>query len=466
MWVGGAESGHGLMFKTLFSKPTDAASPEGRARERHRRVALTAAASALSRGIQLATSLISIPLTVHYLGAERFGLWMTVSALIAILGFADFGMGNGLLNAVAGAHGRENREEAAAAISSAFFLLLTVSLVLAVVFWALYPIIGWPLLFNVKSAKAIGEAGPAVAVFVASFLLGLPLGIVQRTQLGYQEGVESNLWAAAGNLLGFIGLLVALWFHAGLPGLMLGVLLGPVVALAANGWFFFFRQRPWLRPRWPNVSARAAKTLLRTGFLFFALQVAAALCYQSPNFVIAQMLGASAVTAYAVPLRLFSVAPMFLGFVLAPLWPAYGEAIARGDHAWVTKTLKRSISLGLIVNVPIAAALVLFGRNLIQLWVGSSVAPALPLLAGLAIWAILNSFGGPLAMFLNGANVVAFQVVCALLMGISGLALSIVMVGRIGVAGVVFAIVIAQVAFNFIPAAFFVPKLLVAMGRK
>ncbi|MFI5166663.1 MAG: oligosaccharide flippase family protein [Thermoanaerobaculales bacterium] len=454
------------MLKNLFSKSIDGASPEGRARERHRRVALTAAASALSRGIQITTSLVSIPLTVKYLGAERFGLWMTVSALIAILGFADLGMGNGLLNAVAGAHGREDREEAAAAISSAFFLLFAVSLTLAVVFWAVYPIIGWPAIFNVKSAKAAGEAGPAVAVFVASFLLGLPLGIVQRTQLGYQEGLESNLWAAAGNLLGFIGLLVALGLHAGLPGLMLGVLLGPVIALAANGWFFFFRQRPWLRPRWPNVSARAAKALLRTGFLFFALQVAAALCYQSPNFVIAQMLGASAVTQYAVPLRLFSVAPIFLGFVLAPLWPAYGEAIARGDHSWVTKTLKRSILMGLVVNVPIAAVLVLFGRNLIQLWVGSAVAPALPLLLGLGAWAVLTSFGGPLAMFLNGANVVAFQVVCALLMGISGLTLSIVMVGHIGVAGVVFATVIAQVAFNFVPIAVFVPRLLASMARK
>jgi O-antigen/teichoic acid export membrane protein len=391
---------------------------------------------------------------------------MTVSALIAFLGFADFGMGNGLLNAVSAANGRNDRREATAAVSNAFFLFLGVSLAFALLFATLYPAIGWSRLFNVKSAKAVVEAGPAAAVFVASFLLSLPLGIVQRTQLGYQEGFESNLWAAGGNLLGLGGLLMAIRLGSGLPGLMVGILLGPIIALAINSWFFFFRQRPWLRPRWIYVSLAGAKKLLAQGMLFFALQLAAALCYQSPSLVIAQVLGASAVTGYAVPLRLFSVAPILLSFVLAPLWPAYGEAIARGDHGWVAKTLKRSIALGFIINVPIALALVFWGANLIHLWVGASVLPTLPLLVGLGVWAVLNSFGGPIAMFLNGANVVAFQVVCALLMGICGLVLSIVMVGRLGVAGVVFATVIAQVAFNFIPAAFFVPKLLRAMGRR
>src|SRR5712692_8838613 len=68
-------------------EPFDASSAEGMSKERCRRIALTTVTSALAKGVGLATMLISVPLTVNYLGAERFGLWMTISSLIAVLGF-------------------------------------------------------------------------------------------------------------------------------------------------------------------------------------------------------------------------------------------------------------------------------------------------------------------------------------------------------------------------------------------
>src|SRR5438552_374368 len=81
--------------------PFDKSTAEGSSKERYRRIALTSATSILSKGVSLLTMLISVPLTVNYLGAERFGLWMTVSSLVTFLAFADFGIGNGLLTGIA-----------------------------------------------------------------------------------------------------------------------------------------------------------------------------------------------------------------------------------------------------------------------------------------------------------------------------------------------------------------------------
>src|SRR5215207_4315622 len=67
-------------------RPFDTTTPEGRSRERHRRVALTALARAMTRGLGILISLITVPLTIHYLGPERYGLWMTISSFIALLG--------------------------------------------------------------------------------------------------------------------------------------------------------------------------------------------------------------------------------------------------------------------------------------------------------------------------------------------------------------------------------------------
>ena len=92
------------------------------------------------------------------------------------------------------------------------------------------------------------------------------------------------------------------------------------------------------------------------------LQVVAAVAYASDSFVIAQLLGAPAVAEYAVPERMFSLITMVLAMVLAPLWPAYGEAIARGDAAWVKRTLKRSILTAVGLAALCSFTLVLVGE--------------------------------------------------------------------------------------------------------
>ena len=74
-----------------------------RSTERYRRVVLTATGSLVARGVTALTMLVSVPLTVGYLGAERYGMWMTISSLITFFSFVDLGIGNGLVNSIADA---------------------------------------------------------------------------------------------------------------------------------------------------------------------------------------------------------------------------------------------------------------------------------------------------------------------------------------------------------------------------
>ena len=65
-----------------------------------------------------------MPLTVHYLGAERYGVWLTISSLLTWMSMTDFGLaGNALVNVLAEASGREDREGAQHYAASAFWAL-------------------------------------------------------------------------------------------------------------------------------------------------------------------------------------------------------------------------------------------------------------------------------------------------------------------------------------------------------
>jgi len=400
-----------------------------------------------------------VPFALRYLGTERFGLWATISAVTAMLGFADLGVGNGLVNALSKAHGLDDEASATAYVSTAFFSLLGLSLGFGGLFWLAYPHVAWGGLLNVNSSLAASEAGPAVAVFVACFLASMPLGVAQRVHMAYQEGFLANLWLALGALVGFGGALLALNLGGGLPWFVFAFAGGPVVAYTVNSLVLFGLQRRWLRPRLREVTAQARKKILGAGFLFLILGLAAAVGYQSDAIVIARLLGAKKVAQYAVPMKLFFLTPTVLGFMLVSLWPAYGEAIARGDIAWVKRAFVRSVKLSFLFNALPTTFLVIWGREIIHLWAGPQINPPFSLMIALGGWAILTSLLGPLAMLFNGANVIGFQVVWASVMATANIGLSILLTRTLGVAGAVYGTLISSVFFLVIPYCFRTKKL-------
>jgi len=439
--------------------PFDTSTAEGRAMERHRRVALTAAASVGAKSIGIATMLVSVPLTLGYLGAERYGVWMTLSSLVVLLGFADLGVGNGLLNAVAKAHGMGDQEAALRVVSSGFYVLLALAAALGTLFVSAYRWIPWQRVFNV-SPELLPEAGPAAAVLIGVFLVGMPLGVTSRVRNGCQEGFTNSLWSAAGSLLGLGGVLAAISLRAGLPWLVLAMSGGPLVATALNGFVLFGFRRPWLRPQWRHAGLLEARQLAQLGLLFLILQTAWVLIQASDNLILAQVYGPRAVAEYSVVARLFSVIPLALGMVLFPLWPAYGEAIAMRDVEWAQQTLVRSLAMVVLVSVPASAILGLLGKPIVHLWASRDITPTTALLLGLALWTVLSVAGSAVAMFLNGTGAIAFQAASASALVLVGVPLKVVLTMLVGISGVVWGSIAAYTVCSAIPMLVLVPRLL------
>jgi O-antigen/teichoic acid export membrane protein len=112
------------------------------------------------------------------------------------------------------------------------------------------------------------------------------------------------------------------------------------------------------------------------------------------------------------------------------------------------------------VNVPGALLLVLFGSQITNLWLGEGrVEIPQSLLVSFGLWLMLNAIGGPLAMLLNGANIVRFQAVTAVAMAIVNVGLSVLFTGWIGVAGPVLGSVVAQLTCIVLPSMFYVSRM-------
>lgn len=411
---------------------------------------VTAATSVCARLVALAVALATVRLTIGYLGAARYGLWMTVTSVTAFLAFSDLGVSNAIINRMSTAFASGERDHASREVSSASVLLGAISVAVLLIGACLLPILPWERIYNVRGLAA-SEAGPSTFALVACIALLMPLGLVQKVQLGFQEGALANLWAIGGNVLGLILLLLCLVTRLGLPWLVLAVAGGPVITTALNWIQEFVYSRSWLRPRPENVNFRIGVRLARSGLLFLGLQLVAAVAFSSDNLIAAQLLGPVAVAQYSVAQRLFLVVPVLLSVAAISLWPAYGEALAHSDRQWIRRMLVRSTLLA--VGIAAFGSLVILAVSpvIFNFLIGPTLVPPFALSVGFVVWAVLYAFGNVVSMLLNAANVIAFQLITASAMAVASVLLKIELGRTFGVAGIVWGTVIAYGLLSILP---------------
>lgn len=433
------------MRVTIQSENMESAAPaaDNHGERRLRRAGLTGVVTLLSRGITLSVSLLSLPFASHYLGKERFGLWLTLVGLINWIGLTDLGLSNSLISALATiegkgeGHGKTARAQTA--VASAFWLSMAVALGLLLLFLSVDPFIDWARVFNLSTAQARAEIGLAVAVVFGCFLLRMLAGVLASVYVAFQEGYVYQCWSALCGLLSAVGLLLAIKAQAGLPGLIGGFVGGWLLGELCSALYLFGWHRPALRPTWRHFDCAEARHLLRNGGQLWLAQISAIALLQTDLLIVAQLYGAQAVAAYGTALRLFNFVGSTQAAFVAPLWAAYSEAMARRDHPWLAQTFRRSLKLSLGFVIP-AALFVAWAAPWLFGWlVTADVQPHGALLIALFVTEVLNAAARCIAMLLNGLGAIRSQAVFGPLAGLINLALSVLLGKTFGVAGVAWA---------------------------
>jgi O-antigen/teichoic acid export membrane protein len=401
--------------------------------------------------LSILTGLISVPLTLRYLGAERYGVWMTISSAVVLLVFADFGLGSGVVNAISQADGADDHGRAAEVVSSAFFMLLGIATAVAALFSALSRVVPWHAVFNVTSPAAQSELLPTMAVIVGGFVISLPLGVVQRVQIGYQQGYRNNLWQMAGNAIGFGGILVAIHLKAALPWLVLCMTGGQALGLSCNFIDHFYRVRPWLRPRFALVNWSTCRNLMHVGMVFCGLTMATLLGTGTDELIIAHARGSAAVAQYDVVYKL-SALTLLIQYFTVCLWPAFSEAQARGDGAWLRSAFRRTTAMAAVLAVLLSLVLLVFGRHIVQFWVGKAMVPSFALLLGFCCLKFVTNLSETAVSLLNTAPLLHTHIRIAGTAAIVAVCAKVIAAHYAGGVGVIWATAAAYGALYSLPA--------------
>jgi O-antigen/teichoic acid export membrane protein len=418
-------------FKAVLTKSSDS-----RGGERYRRAGITASSSFVTKALNVLISFLSVPLTVHYLGAERYGVWLTISSLLTWMSMTDFGLaGNALINVLAEASGQEDREGAQHYSASCFWALTGVGVVTGIAALASFRFIPWRSVFQVSAATSTHELQLACALTLGFLVLNFPLSMQQSIYSAYQDGYLANMWGIAANSLALLALVVVSRSHGGLPQLVLA-LSGTRAAVGIANYFFLFRRYYWLKPSPFAVRWACVKRLFSLGSKYLVTQLASLGIYQSQPIIITQMMGPKYVVIFVVAYKIIAL-PMDLAYMAtAPFISAFGEAKARMEWGWIKDAYMKANRASLMFGLPILAVLALFAKPIIRVWAGAAAVPGTSLIVGLALYTALGvalMTVGQLLVGLERVNALALSLVlCALAI----IGSSIVVAPRWGLTGI------------------------------
>lgn len=360
--------------------------------------------------MSLLVLIITVPLTLSYLGEERFGVWMTFASMAAMLSFLDLGVGNGLISKVAQSSAT-SRGQLSLVISRGIFLLILIGLTIGLIATAVNSSFPLASVMKVDSESARRDAIQLSWYFIALFSLSIPMNGISKIIQGLQRSYWVHFIRLLGSILSLVVVLILARFKANPEFLLLGTY-GVQILLSGSLIFYLQSKRLLVFKLFQQAGAMAEMlNLLGRGGIFFVLQIGTMIGWGSDALILSSLAGAVAVTQFTIAQRMFQFVSLPLSIMNGPLWAAYAEAKARGDLAFINRTLKISFFGTLVLAITISGAMWLVSGFVLDLWIENQVEIPTGLLAAFAIWVVFEATGNAFGVFLNGMHEVKLQVV-------------------------------------------------------
>lgn len=339
----------------------------------------------LARGFGLLLSLISVPITLSYLGREQYGLLAVVTSLISWTSLFDLGLVNGLVNKLAEAYGRDDKESASRYFATAFFLLLVTASIAGFLFIGLLVSVNWAQVLGVKKGLPDSTLRWTVGVAFYSFLATMPFTVVRQAYVAYQRGYAAHLLATASSAVGLAMVLAAIHLKQGLPAIAASSGLATVIVGLFGMLRLLRRDMPWLTARFSRFSKVAAKRLLDVSVPLFLFQVSSLVINQTQPIILAYVSSLSAVAEYTIAMKLYLVLASLITMATASFIPAFREAFESGDLQWLRHAFRRLVALRVSGAAIAFGVLAVAGNALLDVWLGQET-----MSFTLAVWLALG----------------------------------------------------------------------------
>lgn len=358
--------------------------------------------NALGVVLPIGVGILVVPLTVRGLGTERFGFLSILWLLIGYFSIFDLGLGRTLTKLAADRLAQGHEDEVPPLATTTVILVTVSSSLVAVVLAACSGLIARHLL-----SASTASFGSEAAVAVACVALSLPFVLLSTVQLGlleaYQQFALTNMVRVPVGILMLAAPLAVLPFTHNL-GVIAAVLAGLRVLNASVLGILVLRTVPALRRQGLVFRRQLLKPLLTFGGWLTVSNVVSPVMVYFDRFLIAGVLGASAVAYYTVPYDVLSRVLVLPTAIQGVLFPAFAVLRTQRSPRAVHVFGRSAVLTLLLMAVPLAGTMLL-GYQGLALWVGPAFAQHSALTAKiLVVGVVANAMARTPFVFIQGAG--------------------------------------------------------------
>ena len=329
-----------------------------------RAAGLTAIASLLDYGAQLAASLVVTPILVRGLGGSLYGVWEMLRQSVGYMSAADGRPTEALRLVIAsqqanGDAAAKRRYVGAALVVWLLFLPL-VALAGGILVWLT------PTITKVSSVLH-ATVRLTCTLLIVSFLAGTLGSIPESVLRGMNLGYKRMGWQAALNVVG-----AGLFAGAIYSGLGLGGLGAAQVALAGvTGLCFWSLVRKYVpafgvaRPTRPEIKSLVTMSAWLTGGT-----VLSHILLSSDLIILGMVLSPAVVATYVLTGCAARMALGVFDFAVAAAMPGLGGVIGQQQYERAAQILAEIVRMTWLFVSAVGATILLWNRSFVSLWIG------------------------------------------------------------------------------------------------
>jgi O-antigen/teichoic acid export membrane protein len=383
--------------------------------------------SFIFRGGSIFLQFLLVPLSIKYINASVYGVWLTLSSIIGWMNILDIGIANGLKNKLTESLAKNDFEKSRIYVSTTYIIIGVIALILGFVFFLLNHFISWQEVFNSKFIPE-QEIEKVVGIVYYFFLLKLITDIINIVAASFQMVSVSALLLFLSNLGATLAILILTKTStANLVLLAFCFSAIPFLVSVFASIYFFKNRFKIVKPSFKYVKLNEFKSIAAIGTQFFILQMVAVVIFQTDNIVIAQFYSPSLVTNFNVAYKYYSTVIIIFSIILSPFWTAFTESYVKGNFDWIKLNVKRLTQVWLL-SIFILFLMFFCSRFFFNIWVGSEISISSAVSLNLIFYIIVLNWSSIFSNFLNGVGIIKLQVILAPLVAIINILLSIIFV--------------------------------------
>lgn len=328
-----------------------------------------------------AVGFLLTPYVLHHLGDEAYGLWILTVTCVGYYGLLDIGVRSSILRYVSRNQALGNRESVNEVVATAFYYYLAACAIIVVAAFA-----------SVNPVCRFFSIGPVLlSSFKGLYLLagavqGLTLPLVVFAGSLEAAGRFDQMYST--NVIGLavrvVAVIAVIHEGGGLLGVGAATLLSQLLPYCIQV-PLCFRANPGisLHPKWARKSV--FRDMLRYGSVSVTVGIGEKMRGYIYPLLIAKFLSPVAVTLFALPVKLMQFPTDGVGTMTEIVNPLSSRLEAQNNFPKLRQLILNSSQTAFLLLIPLASFLIIFGKDLLTVWVGSRYASAYGILVLLTL---------------------------------------------------------------------------------